>query len=136
MDEFQKHYTEERKPYRKDYMLPTAFVWNFKTGRIYLRKRSSLGEFCPPLPRMVLATFLTVTTWGMGAGWLLLWCSGQGASSAVKQSRMYRTLTQQRIIRPKIPIVPRPRLENCFLLWSVMGLRYWMQMKMKAFWGQ
>lgn len=71
--------------------------------------------------------------WGLGG--CFCYAVDTEASNTVKHSRMYRTLTQQRIIRPRIPIVPRPRLENCFLLSSVMGLRYRMQMKMKAFWG-
>ena len=136
LDEFQKHSTEERKPYRKDYMLQTAFIWNLKTGKTYLRKWFSLGEFCPPLPRMVWWHFLIVTLGGWGLGGCFCYVVDTESSNAVKHSRMYRTLTQQRIIRTKIPIVPRTRLENCRLMWSVMVLGHWMQMKMKVFWGQ
>lgn len=57
--------------------------------------------------------------WGLGG--CFCYVVDTEASNAVKHSRMYRTLTQQRIIRPKIPIVPRPRLKTvvyCGQWWS------------------
>ena len=141
--------------------IKTLFGWISKTfywGNEAIQKRLNA-------PNCIYMTFLNrqnlskevVFTWGIllspssdGAG-DISWLSQLGelglggcfcyvvdteAGNAVKHSRIYRTLTQQRIISPKIPIVPKPRLENCCLLWSVMVLGYWMQMKMKAFWGQ
>ena len=137
--------------------IKTLFGWISKTfywGNEAIQKRLNA-------PYSIYMTFLNrqnlskevVFTWGIllspssdGAG-DISWLSQLGelglggcfcyvvdteASNTVKYSRIYRTLTQQRIISPKIPIVPKPRLENCCLLWSVMVLGYWMKIKMKT----
>ena len=132
--------TDEWKNQKRNELLlyiKTLFRWISKTfywGNEAIQKRLNA-------PNCIYMTFLNrqnlskevVFTWGIlpspssdGAG-DISWLSPLGewglggcfcyvvdteAGNAVKHSRIYRTLTQQRIISPKIPIVPRPRLEN------------------------